>query len=261
MSEQPVTSEQTPSVEPEGQEKLSFMDKAAGVFYEPSKVFESVKKSGPKFTDWFVPVLLLAIVTSIATYVRMMLPDLASQFRQMQEQRIDKMVADGKMPADQAQQAKDRMDSASGIVAAISSISALIAVFIFFFIISAVILLIGRLALKGSGITYAHAMVVSGIPTWIGVVGAIIGIVISVMFSRFDGGLHLGMFVQMNTSDKTYSLLKSADLFTIWSLAASSIGIGTLSGKKGLLPIAWIFGVWIVIVLLFVFPLAGVFGG
>ncbi len=242
-------------------EQLSFMDKAAGVFYEPATVFESVKKAGPKFADWFMPVLVLAIITSIATYVRMTSPDLAFQFQQMQEQRIDKMVANGKMPADQAQQAKDRMSSAAGITAAIGTFSTLVGVFIFFFIAAAITLFIGKVALKAPEMTYNHAMVVAGIPSWIGVVGAIIGIVISIMFSRFDGGLHLGMLRQMNTGDKIYQLMANANLFTVWSLLASSIGLAVISGKKTGTAAMWIFGIWVVLVLIGVFILGGLFGG
>jgi len=252
--EQPTILEQPPV------EQLSFMDKAAGVFYEPSKVFESLKKSGPQFADWFVPVLVLAIITSIATYVRMTSPDLASQFQQMQEQRIDKMVTNGKMTADQAQQAKERMSSASGIAATVGTISTFIGVFIFFFIISAIALLIGKAALKAPAMSYNHAMVISGIPSWIGIVGAIIGIVISVTFSRFDGGLHLGLLRQMNSDDKVYQLMVNVNLFTIWSLLASSIGLAVISGKKTGTALMWVFGIWIVLVLIGVFVLGGLFG-
>jgi hypothetical protein len=259
MSEQSVTSQQTPSGQPEEQEKLSFMDKAAGIFYEPSKVFGSFKTSPVKAGDWLVPVLLLAVVIGISTYVRFSSPDLRFQVAQQQEQRIDKMVAEGKMTADQATQAKARMESGSSTFTVIGIFGAFVATFIIFFIAAGVWMLIGKIILKGN-VNYSQMMGVAGLSSWISIVGVILSIVITVLLSRLDGGLHLGMLTQMSTG-KTYSLLRYADLFTIWNLTATSIGIGTLTGKKGFMSAIWVFGIWIVIVLLSVFVFGGMYGG
>ncbi len=260
MSEQLNTSAQPPSGGPAGQETLSFMDKAAGVFYEPSKVFTSFKTSPVKVADWLVPLALLAIVVGVATYVRFSSPDLRFQIAQQQEQRIDKMVAEGKMPADQAEQAKERMENGSSAVTAIGIFGAMVAIFITFFVAAAVWLLVGKVFLKGS-VNYSQMMGIAGLSSWISLVGAILSIVMTVLLSRLDGGLHLGMFMQMDNSNKGYSLLRVADVFSIWNLAATSIGIGTLSGKKGILPTAWVFGIWIVLMLFVVFVLGGMYGG
>ncbi len=259
MSEQPVTSEQTPSGQPDEQEKLSFMDKAAGVFYEPSKVFASLKTSPVKIADWLVPVLLLAVVIGISTYVRFSSPDLRFQMAQQQEQRFDKMVAEGKMTADQASQAKERVESGSSTFMVIGIIGAVVMTFIIFFLAAAVWLIIGKVFLKGN-VNYSQMMGVAGLSSWISIVGVILSIVITVLLSRLDGGLHLGMLTQMS-SDKTYSLLRSADLFSVWNLAVTSIGIGTLAGKKGFMTTVWVFGIWIVIVLVMVFAFGGMYGG
>lgn len=252
--EEPVTAEQPP------QESLSFLDKAAGVFYEPSKVFESFKKSGVKTVDWLVPVLLLAILVSVATYVRFISPDLRFQMAQQQEQRYNKMVAQGKMTADQAQQATEAMESGSSAFTGIGMLGALVATVIVFFVASGIWLLVGKFALKGT-VNYTHAMGITGISGWIMIVGTIVSILLSVLLSRLDGGLHLGLFTQMSSTDKTYSLLRSVDLFTLWNLFAISIGLGTLSGKKGVMPAIWVFGIWVLVVLLSVFVLGGMFGG
>jgi hypothetical protein len=235
------------------------MDKAAGVFYEPSKVFASFKTSPVKVADWLVPVLLLAVVIGVSTYVRFSSPDLRFQMAEQQEQRFDKMVAQGKMTADQAAQARERMESGSSAFMAIGIFGAVVATFIIFFVAAGIWVLIGKIFLKGN-VNYSQMMGVAGLSSWISIVGVILSIVITVLLSRLDGGLHLGMFTQMS-SDKTYSLLRNADLFTIWNLGVTSIGIGALSGKKGFLPAAYVFGIWIVIVLISVFALGGMYGG
>ena len=259
MSEQPTISEQSSSGQPGEQEKLSFMDKAAGVFYEPSKVFGSFKTSPVTVTDWLVPLLLLAILIGISVYVKSSSPDLRFQMIQLQEQQIDKRVAERKMSADQAQQAKERMESGSPLFMVIGVFGAAVGTVIIFFVAAGVWVLVGKVFLKGN-VNYSQMMGVAGLSSWISIVGVILSIVITVILSRLDGGVHLGMFLQMS-SDKTYSLLRSADLFAIWNLAITSIGIGTISGKKGPMPAVWVFGIWIVLVLVSVFVLGGMFGG
>lgn len=263
MMEQPVTADQPPSPGSGGQEPLSFMDKAAGVFYEPSRVFESLKTAGVKFIDWFVPVLLLALLTSVATYVRLSSPDLRFQVVQQQEAAIDKMVTEGKMTADQAQQAKttmeDRFQSGSVSVIGIGVFTTFVFVWIIFFIISGIWLLVGKYALKGT-MTYTHVMGIVGLSEWIALVGVIIGTVMSVVLSRLDGGLQLGMLTQMNTQNKTYQLLSKVDLFTLWSLVVVSIGLAKIAGKKVSQSAIWVFGIWLLWSILSIFVLGGMLG-
>ncbi len=254
MSEQPVTADQPP------EEKMSFMDRAAGVFYEPSEVFRSLKNDGVKTIDWLVPLAILAILVSLATYVNFSTPDLRMQFVQMQEQRIEKSVNEGKMTADQAQQARDRMEGSSGMFMAFGILGAIVGISIMFFITAGVWLLVGKYFLKGTSMTYAQAMGIAGTSSWIMAVGTIVGIVIAVMFSRFDGGLHLGLLTQMDNENKVYVLLRNVNLFTLWNLAASANGITVFSGKKGFQSYVWVFGIWAVLVLANTFLLGGIFG-
>jgi len=255
MSEQPTTSEQMSTDQPEG---LSFMDKAAGVFYEPSKIFGSFKTSPVKVTDWLVPLLLLAFVVGASRYVTSTSPDLRFQMAQQMEPRFDKMVAEGKMTAEAAEQAKESMENGSATATFFGVFGAIIVTVIIFFIAAGVWLIIGKNILKGN-LNYSQMMGVAGLCSWIMIVGTILSIVITVVLSRLDGGLHLAMFVPLSFS-KTYSLLRSADLFSIWNLAVTSIGIGTLAGKKGFLPAIYVFGVWIVLTLIVVFVIGSLFG-
>ncbi len=71
--------------------------------------------------------------------------------------------------------------------------------------------------------------------------------------------MNLGMLTQMNNDNKVYVLLRSIDLFTVWNLAASAIGISVLAGKKGAQPYVWVFGIWLVIILFSTFVLGGMF--
>lgn len=253
MSEQPVTVDHPP------EESMSFMDKAAGIFYEPSRVFESVKKSGVKFADWFVPVLVLSILASVSVYVRFSTPDLRYQSMQVAVQAINKMESEGKLTSEQAQQARQRMESGSGTFEGFGIIGALIGTFIFFFILAGIWLLVGKFALKGA-MNYSHAMGIAGLSSWIAAVGVIIGIAMSVTMSRLNAGLNLGMFATMNIQSKGYILLSRIDLFALWGLFVVAVGLAVLAGKKLVQSVIWVYGIWIVWTLVSTFLLGGRFG-
>ena len=243
MSEQPVTAEQPP------EEKMSFTDRAAGIFYEPSEVFESIKKSGVKFVDWFVPLALLIIVGCVASYVQLHSPDLRAQIIQQRETAIEKRVAEGKISSDQADQERQMLEKTVGTGSTFAIVSSMVSIIVFFFIaffvVSLVWLLVGKFALK-SDFDYTRAMAVTGLADWIAAVGLIFAIVIAVLTSRIDGGLQLGMLVPMDPQNTAYVIMSKIDLFTLWSLAVVSIGLGVFSGKKGLRPLIWVLGIWII---------------
>ncbi len=243
MSEQPVTADQPPA------EPMSFTDKAAGIFYEPSRVFGAVKTSGVKFVDWFTPLALLIIVGCLASYVQLSSPDLRFQIVQQRESAIEKSLAQGKITSDQASQQRQMIENTVGQGSSSAIVFAVITIIVFFaisfFILSLVWFLVGRFALK-SDFTYTQAMAVTGLSDWVVAVGLIFAIVIAVLTSRIDGGLQLGMFIPMDPQNAAYVLLSKIDLFTLWSLAIISIGLGIFSGKKGLRAGIWVFGIWVV---------------
>ncbi len=251
--EEPVNAQQPP------QEELSFMDKAAGVFYEPSRVYGSLKTSGVKSSDWLVPVLLMAIFASVSLYVKFSSPDLRFQMVQIREQAIDKMVNDGKLTADQAQQSKEKLESDPTGFMGIGIFGAFVGSFIIFFIVAGVWFLVGKFGLKAN-MNYSQAMGVVGLSEWIVVVGLIIGTVLSVAMSRLDGGLQLGLLMKMNMQSKAYVLLSKVDLFALWSLAAVAVGLAVFAGKKVFQAAVWVFGIWIAWQAVSVLLLGSLFG-
>ncbi len=238
---------------------MTFIDKAAGVFYEPSRVFESIKSTGAKFADWFVPVLILAILGSLSGYVAYSNPDLRYQTMQIMEQSLNKRVTEGKMTAEQAQQAKAAMEGGgSSFLPILTVMGAFFGIFVVFFVVSGVWLVVAKFALKGS-ITYAQSMGVVGLSNWIAALGLLIGIVLSITMSKLNAGLNLGLFTQAGTLSKSHILLSKLDLFTIWGLVLISIGLGKLADKKTAEVAMWVFGLWIVWGLFSVFVLGGTF--
>lgn len=248
--------EQPSTLEQPATERLSFTDKAAGIFYEPSKVFESFKTLPAKVSDWLVPVILLAIIAGISAYVSSNSPAIRFQATQQMEQRLDKMVAQGKITAEEADRMKGSIENVPSSPTFLAAIFTFLGKIVVFFVAAAVWLFIAKVILKGD-VSYSQMMNVAGVSSWIMIVGTILAIVLSAILSRPGAGVNLGMLVTTAPLSKTYMLLRSADLFTIWNLAVTSIGVGILSGKKGTPAFVWVFGTWVIVVLAMVFVYGG----
>ncbi len=242
-------SEQADSLDHPAQEPMSLAGKAAGVFYKPSRVFDSVMTSGVKFLDWFLPLVLVLVIAGVSSYVQLNTPALRMQIVEQREETITKAEAKGEITADQAEQERemvvDNISSASAFAVVLRIMTVTIVLLIEFFLVSLVWFLVGRFALNSS-FDYAKGLAATGMSYWITGVGLIFAIVIAVLSSRLDGGVHLGMLFPMNSQSLAYSILSRLNLFTVWSLIIVSIGIGALSGKKKLAAGVWVFGIWIV---------------
>ncbi len=240
--------EQSDSLERPAQKPMSLAGKAAGVFYKPSQVFDSLTTSGVKFLDWFVPLLLVIVVAGVSSFVQLSTPALRMQIVEQREEMITKAERKGEISAGQASQERqmvaDNISSASAFAVVLRITTVTIVLLIEFFLVSLVWFLVGRFALNSS-FDYVKGLAVTGMSYWITGIGLIFAIVIAVLSSRLDGGVHLGMLIPMNGKNLSYSVLSRLNLFTIWSLITVSVGIGVLSGKKKMTAAFWVFGIWI----------------
>lgn len=231
---------------------MSFLGKVGAVFYSPSRVFESVASSGVKFVDWFAPLALMIIIGCASSYIQLATPNLRAQVVQQREEAIEKAVKQGKISAEDGSNERGmveeniRTGSLPAMVVRIFTVA--IVLLITFFIMSFVWYLIGKLAFNAP-IDFPQAMAVNGFSNWITSAGLAVAVVISILTSRLDGGVQAGMLVKMNPENTVYALLSNLDLFTVWSLAVVTTGLGVFTGKKGLRPAVWAYGTWIVWIL------------
>ncbi len=242
MSEQPVFAEQSPG------KSMSFLQKAAGVFYKPSEVFDFVKTSGIKFIDWFIPLLLVLVVAAVTSFVELNVPSLRLQIVQQREAAIEKAEAQGRISTQQADQQRqmivDNVGTGSAFAVTVRILTVTVVLLITFFIVALVWFLVGRFPLN-SPFDFTKAVAITGLSNSVVGIGLIVALVISVFTSRLDGGLQLGMLVKMSDQSTAYAVLSKINLFTIWSLMVVSAGLGIFTGKKKMRAGVWVFGIWI----------------
>ncbi|MCF8260059.1 MAG: YIP1 family protein [Melioribacteraceae bacterium] len=241
--------------------ELNHTDKLVGVFTEPSSTFEKMSNFPPKATDWFLPLILLIVIAIVSNFVMMSNPAIKYQVMEKQigemEKRFDKMVEDGTLSREQADQqleaTRNFMESGGATGQAIQSVGIVIVSFIIFFVVSLAFWLAAKFGLKGEG-TYTHSMVAYGLPYYIAIIQTIFVVLVAFITDKFMTGLSVAEFVDVEKSTLVGFLLSKLDVFSIWFYAVVAIGFARMfksesTGKY----YAMVFGMWIGFGLLFFF--------
>ncbi len=120
-----------------------------------------------------------------------------------------------------------------------------------FFVGSLCIWLIAKLGLKSQA-GYSKFLEIIGLSEWIAVVGTIVAIILMNLMNSIiatpSGGLLLGdSFDMMN---KGHKLLAALNVFTMWQVGVSGIGVAKVTGKSAGTGLLVSYGLWVFWVLL-----------
>jgi hypothetical protein len=103
----------------------------------------------------------------------------------------------------------------------------------------------------GGSFTYMKAVEVMALSSMINVLGGIVAMLLAVMFG--NPAITPGPSVlvrEFNPTDKLHLLLSQLNVMTMWFLAVLSVGLSKLSGKSFAKSAAWVFGLWLALVIL-----------
>ncbi|HEY9189047.1 MAG TPA: YIP1 family protein [Ignavibacteria bacterium] len=243
-------------------EPMSFIDKLVGVFTSSGEVFGSIKNFPPKALDWIIPTLILVIVVIASQLIQMNNPVIKSELRQKQVQAMQKYVDEGKMTQEQMDQALDNMEKMKGFQLFGLFIGVPVGTLIVMAFMALVYWLLVKLALKGKT-GYGYVFVLLGLTNIIVVIQVIITLILSIVLGKFNAAPNVGLVVSSITQGPMYTILKSLDPFSIWSMIVVGIGLAKLSDTNVTKSIIWVFILWIIYILLSAFVLSKVpfFGG
>jgi hypothetical protein len=123
------------------------------------------------------------------------------------------------------------------------------------FLFALVVWLVGRFAFHGQ-FDYMQAVEVVGLSTMISVVGAIVSMLLVVIYGDMAMSpspiLLVGHF---DPNNKIHLLLTSLNFVTIWWLVVVSVGLARLSGAGLVKSAVFLFGLWYAVWALFVLVL------
>lgn len=137
------------------------------------------------------------------------------------------------------------MEGSGAMGVIFASLGIIISNFIIFFILSAIFLLIARVALKGDG-NYSSAMVAYGLPHYIGVIQGIFIVILSMVTGKLLTSTSVAALIDFEKGSFLNFIMGKVDPLTIWFYAVFSIGLAKMfkSPNMGKYFI-WVFGLWL----------------
>ncbi len=212
----------TPSTEP-----ISKTDAMVGVFTEPGNTFKRVSETkGVSF--WLIPVLICIVLGLIAAFVMNTDPQLTREIREKADKKMNEQFEEN-LKSGKMTQAD--VESAKNISYKIAAIASWVGPAIFPFLSLLVMSLIYFIILKifRSPIEFTSVMNVVGLSMIIGSIGGLLAIVLSVVMGHLVS-VSPGIFLsESNVGVKLHTLISHFDVFTIWGLIVTIIGISKVS--------------------------------
>lgn len=227
---------------------LSEGQRLIDTFFAPSKTFTDLRRNA----SWWVPFLIMAIVSLLFVYV----VDQKVGFRKVVENQIQSQPKQAdrmeRMPADQREQSMQQQIKFTRIF----SYAFFVFILGWYAIVSAVLLATLKFG-AGADVKYKTLfalLVYASVPALLKSMLAILSLVAGVSSDGFTFqnpvATNPGYFVDRAAHPVLGSLLTSFDIFTIWTLALTAIGITCISKVKRGTAFAVVFGWFAVVVLI-----------
>ncbi|HUL17244.1 MAG TPA: YIP1 family protein [Terriglobales bacterium] len=230
-----------PTPAPEARATISPVGRLFGVLFSPGKTFEDIVRK----PNWVLPSLVLLIFSVIATVCLVQRVD----WNDVVRSQIEKSSASSQLTAEQKDQRAAMGAKVAPIIAYVGSVLGPVVLLLLVGLI-----MWGAYALLGgvnSGFPTAFSITAhSFMPTLVGT-----PIFLIILFLKPKGTIdienpmatNLAAFLPGDTAKWLFTLCKSIDIFTIWSLILIAIGFAAVNPKKvktgKAMGIA--FGVWI----------------
>lgn len=245
MDEPPLVP-QTETAEAKQPASTSLFARMLNIFAVPGEVFEEVKSSAPRASNWLVPTLLCGLIGAVAAILMFSQPAILQGIHEQQAKALDARVKAGKMTQEQADQAQAMTEKfSSPFVLKISgSVAAMVVSFISVFWWAFLLWAISRVGLKAQP-PFMKLVEVAGLASVISVLAVIIKLLLAVSLSNPMASPSLALLVKPDPQNKLYVLLNLVDIMAFWVLAVRAIGLAKLSGASFARSVTWVLGVWL----------------
>lgn len=215
--------------EPSQTTEMSLFSKLANMFAAPGEVFGEIKSSPPNTAHWLVPTLLLLLMGSVFTVAMFSNANVRSQLEVQAEERVDKMVEKGTIPAEARERVLDQQTSMLGsplaIVFGIVGVS--VVTFATLFGLTLVWWLSGKWLFKAP-VKYGKILEVVGLSSAISVLGMVVTLLLLLSFESIYAtpSLALAVLENFDPENIVHSLFASVNVFTLWYLGVTAVGLG-----------------------------------
>ncbi|MCL4178061.1 MAG: YIP1 family protein [Verrucomicrobia bacterium] len=226
----------------------------ANVYAAPGEVFDALRGQPSSVANWLVPAILAALVGMLGIWMKFSQPALLQQMEDIQTERFEQLVADGKMTQEQADQFQQRFGDLQVTMLRIAGVvaSPFIA-FIWVFLLALVLFLMLRWVFH-TRLPYMKTVEIVGLAGMIGVLGGLVTTLLMVisgnLFANFGPMLMISSF---DPGNKAHLLASSVNLFTLWWLGVLALGLARVSRVSFGKLAAVLYGLWAALCLAVVF--------
>ena len=223
----------------------SFITRAANVFSAPGELYAEVSQSPVRTSSWLAP-YICSIILSVLVFIALAgNQTLRQQLLEPGRQELQKQVDEGKMTQDQREQASAIMEGKIFLV--IGTAGAAFFVTAFFFAAPLVLWGIMKFGFKLPR-NYKKLLEMYGLASLIGILGTIVTLLLMYQFESIHArpGGSLLVLASYDIHNVGHNLLGSLNVFTLWEVAVTGIGLAKLSGKSTGVAMATVFGIWLV---------------
>jgi hypothetical protein len=239
------------------------MIRLTNMIVSPGEVFDEVRAVARDNSNWVAPLALSMIAGFAYIMVMYSQPQILQQIHEAQQQSIQKMVDQGKITQQMAdQQLEIAGKFTTGTVLKIFGIlSILIMTPCMFFFMGLIVWLLGVKLFKGE-FHYMKAVEAVGLCQVISILSMVVRTLLTVIYG--DAGMTLGPILFVGHFDRHNPLhvfLSTCNVLDIWWLIVMALGLSKLSGAGFLKCALWGFGLWLFLLVLPGAALARWFGG
>ncbi len=224
------------------------------VFVAPGEVFEEVKQSAPRVSNWLVPVLIYVVVGVISSFVIFSQPAIIQQIHDQQAKAMDQQVKNGKMTQAQADQATAAMDKFTGpsMMKIFGSVGAAVGSFIHLLWWGFLLWLLGRWFM-GMKTPFLKNIEIAGLTTMILALGMIVSILLTVITGKLGMTPSLALLVSnFDMKNKAHLLLAAVNVFSFWQIGVLACGLSRLTGATFAKAVLVIAAYWAAYTLFFI---------
>ena len=229
----------------------SLAGRMVNVLVAPGETWEAVRTEGYRASNWVVPLLMGMIAGIVFIWGAFSQPGVVDEIMEQQGKAFDKLVAERRMTADQADKAREQMDFMRPTIVAIGRLagSAGLAVMAvgMQFLIALLVSLIARWGL-GAALPYRKCMEVTGLAGVIPALGMLVTLFLVVIKGSMTANLGPILLVSNGAvGGPLQAVLSALNLFNLWWCAALSGGTARLAGRSWGAAAAWVFGLYALI--------------
>jgi hypothetical protein len=240
-------------IEPEIQAALppsgpSLLRAAAGVLVAPGPAFEALRESPPDRKRWLVPLILYILVAVAGTQLVVSLPGPAAHLQTLTEEnflpRLDEYIRTGTLTRAQADWLRLFMTPGTGqffviqLVGTAATAAGALA-------LSALILWQLARTVLNRTMPYTRALEVVGLAFVVGIVERIVSTTLIAATGSLFATPGPGLLLLGQPASKTFLLLSSINLFTLWEIGVAGIGLARLCDRDAAKVLVLLYALWL----------------